>query len=542
MSAMIADDVLSGTPPEPQKQSSAQVAELSCPFSQDCMEYVKSLGLEHHFAPDRIRCFAPCCYTPPTTLLQQRGDPPCTYAIPVGWLQIGIRCDATSVPDGLWTSWNVGFHGTYPAALQTILSQGRQCILPGQQLVDSTSFALKRNSEQRCIYASPSVKYASLSACCPTIEISEMKHAQLVTKLRIEPASFTPQAESVGWMQRHGYTRIDPLFSNDGVEYCITTPATSTFVTSILVKVWEETKPRSLSAPAPKQHSSTAAGGSAAIITEEETSRARTGSAVQVPSVNSNSSTLSARARRSVQFHDAVVVVPISPVSQGSDRAMADGAEPQVLILDEPALVVAARRGDLATVRTLLSEGQDSNARGAHQLTALMLAAEHGHSDVVTALLEHGAAVDLEGDAQVTALTLAAAKGDFPIVQMLVQAGANVNHHTQSKDTALIKSAKQGAKECVDLLLKNAAKPDVQNESGATALLFAAAGGFVPIVDMLLLRGANPHLRDAIGESPISFAALKGHGEIVWMLLASGVNPDVQDDKLVRYGETPAIT
>lgn len=51
----------------------------------------------------------------------------------------------------------------------------------------------------------------------------------------------------------------------------------------------------------------------------------------------------------------------------------------------------AARKGDAATVKTLLDEGVDVNTKFRYGATALFYACDHGHVDVVKVLLDKGA-------------------------------------------------------------------------------------------------------------------------------------------------------
>jgi len=54
-------------------------------------------------------------------------------------------------------------------------------------------------------------------------------------------------------------------------------------------------------------------------------------------------------------------------------------------------LQAAARKGDAATVKTLLDEGVDVNSKFRYGTTALFFACDHGHVDVVKVLLDKGA-------------------------------------------------------------------------------------------------------------------------------------------------------
>src|ERR671927_422917 len=74
-------------------------------------------------------------------------------------------------------------------------------------------------------------------------------------------------------------------------------------------------------------------------------------------------------------------------------------------------LMVAASRGDLGRVESLLRDGADPNARDAFGQTALMYAAGAGHQAVSEELIDAGADVDARNRNNKTASDLAASRG-----------------------------------------------------------------------------------------------------------------------------------
>src|SRR5689334_10260498 len=59
-----------------------------------------------------------------------------------------------------------------------------------------------------------------------------------------------------------------------------------------------------------------------------------------------------------------------------------------------PYLLTAASKGDLATVRAMLSSGVNPNTKDADGITALMYAARKDKAEVVEALLDKGADIN----------------------------------------------------------------------------------------------------------------------------------------------------
>ena len=70
-------------------------------------------------------------------------------------------------------------------------------------------------------------------------------------------------------------------------------------------------------------------------------------------------------------------------------------------------LSVAAVRGDVDEIRTLVAAGAQLNARGEHGYTALHSAVEQGHRDAVEFLLALGAERDIRTDIGLTPADLA---------------------------------------------------------------------------------------------------------------------------------------
>ena len=84
----------------------------------------------------------------------------------------------------------------------------------------------------------------------------------------------------------------------------------------------------------------------------------------------------------------------------------------------------ASAKGHTDTVKALLEQGADVNAKDNDGFTALMFAARDGQTDTVPALLAKGADVNAKDNDGRTALMRAKKKGHKEIVQLLKKAGA----------------------------------------------------------------------------------------------------------------------
>lgn len=118
--------------------------------------------------------------------------------------------------------------------------------------------------------------------------------------------------------------------------------------------------------------------------------------------------------------------------------------------------VMAARNGNIATVRRLLEQGVNVNARSDHK-TALSLAALGGHHNIVKLLINKGANIHTKDERNMTPLTWASVRGNMNTIRHLLNAGANINAKSQGGHTALVYSIIQGRPHVTRLLLERGA-------------------------------------------------------------------------------------
>jgi ankyrin repeat protein len=190
-----------------------------------------------------------------------------------------------------------------------------------------------------------------------------------------------------------------------------------------------------------------------------------------------------------------------------------------------PALVDAARDGDLTAVRSLLKAGADPNETAPDGSTAVHWAVHRDSLDILNALLAAGAKPDRATRYAVTPLTLAAQNGNATLITRLLDAGVNPDTTSQEGQTALMTAARNGSVAAVRALLARGAQVSLaESFRGQTALMFAAGEGNTGAAELLLEFGATLTERSKGGYTPLLFAVRNNRAETVTFLLKRGAN------------------
>ena len=199
---------------------------------------------------------------------------------------------------------------------------------------------------------------------------------------------------------------------------------------------------------------------------------------------------------------------------------------------EQEAAYHAARRGDLAELRSIQSEGGDLSAASLGDGTPLMGAIRGGHMDVVTFLLSQGVDVNVHSPGDGTALIAAARHDNAEMVEMLLQAGADANLGVPGDGNPLIGAAFVGSTDIARRLITAGADPDGYVPGDETPLINAALMGNMEVAEMLVQAGADISLTVSAGHrngshqeifrSPLSEAERGGNGDIVAWLQSMG--------------------
>jgi ankyrin repeat protein len=158
------------------------------------------------------------------------------------------------------------------------------------------------------------------------------------------------------------------------------------------------------------------------------------------------------------------------------------------------------------SVRSLLAQGFDPNARNEQGQVALFLAMRENSPKVATALLAHpDIKIDATNAVGETPLMMAALKGRLDWTERLIARGAQVERPGW---TPLHYAATGPEPRAVALLLDRGAAIDAPSPNHTTPLMMAARYGEEASVDLLLARGANPRLRNDLEQNAADMARL----------------------------------
>lgn len=147
-------------------------------------------------------------------------------------------------------------------------------------------------------------------------------------------------------------------------------------------------------------------------------------------------------------------------------------------------LIVAARKSDVAAVKTLLAKGADVNAKTEYGATPLFYACDRGNAEIVKILIAHGADVNITDKFyKATPIIWAVQRDHAEVVKLLVEKAP------QSKEMVMNIAVNQGQVKVTRALLEiGGFKP----ESLTAYLAIAENRKYAEIIEALKTAGAKP--------------------------------------------------
>ncbi|NND71089.1 MAG: c-type cytochrome [Rhodothermales bacterium] len=171
----------------------------------------------------------------------------------------------------------------------------------------------------------------------------------------------------------------------------------------------------------------------------------------------------------------------------------------------------AIKKGDLASVRTMIAEGVDVDEVDFVSGSPLHIASVKGEFELVELLLEAGADVNSEefGKSD-TPLHWASLGGFAPIIERLRQAGADIDALNEYQNSALHIAAESGHADAARKLIELGADTSARNQKGNSAMHLAGAAQLFDIVELLKAKGAQPPPPENIGPALASASPTRG--------------------------------
>ena len=187
----------------------------------------------------------------------------------------------------------------------------------------------------------------------------------------------------------------------------------------------------------------------------------------------------------------------------------------------------AAHENDVETLKQLIQNGADLEARDGSRRTPLHVAAFASNDEALELLAKAGADMNALESGIYDVVTIAAVADDPELMSLALKYGNRSDLTTSIYEgTALIAAAHLGHVEVVQRLIKAGAPLDHVNNLHWTALMEAVVLGdggteYIATVEALVQAGANTALADRNGVTPLEHAEQRGYTDIAAIIAAA---------------------
>jgi ankyrin repeat protein len=190
-------------------------------------------------------------------------------------------------------------------------------------------------------------------------------------------------------------------------------------------------------------------------------------------------------------------------------------------------LLDAARRGDVAALRSAIAARAPLDPRDDAKRTPLLIAIDRNNIEAATVLIEAGADINAQAENLDTPWLLAGARGHAGLLRLMIPRRPNLALRNRFGGSALIPACERGHVETVAVLLTSGIDVNHVNNLGWTCLLeivILGDGGprHQEVARLVLAAGADPNLTDRDGVSPLAHARRKGQHEVARLIEGAG--------------------
>lgn len=190
------------------------------------------------------------------------------------------------------------------------------------------------------------------------------------------------------------------------------------------------------------------------------------------------------------------------------------------------AILQAAARGDVDTLRRLIAAGVSLESTNAAGETPLLLAVKHNHLSAAVLLIDAGSSINARAANKDTPWLLAGALGRTEVLRHMIPQGPDFTLRNRFGGNALIPACERAHVDAVKVLLTTQIDVNHVNDLGWTCLLeivILGDGGprHVDVAKLVLAAGADPKIADKDGVLPLTHARRRGQTEIARLIEAT---------------------